>query len=112
MMGRVRELLAQAVQCLCLDDSGGTSSQPQASQPHSSGDSHGTHTNPGLGSSLTSSCFTTPLSSRPSVLAERNYLFNYGDRGKRSVSKVIWLFLKYCIYNIYCASVPFLHRES
>ena len=90
-VSRVRELLAQAVQC--LDDSGGTSSQPQASQPrasqtHSSGDSRGTRTNLGLGSSLTFSRLTTPLSYRPSVLAQRNYLFNYGDQGKRSVGKV------------------------
>ena len=89
-VSRVRELLAQAVQC--LDDSGGTSSQPQASQPrasqpHSSGDSRGTpRANPGPPS--TSSRFTTPLSSRPSVLAERNFLFNYGGGGKRNVGKV------------------------
>ena len=87
-VSRVRELLAQAVQC--LDESGGTSSQPQASQlpasqPHSSSDSRGTRTNPGPSS--TSSRLTTPLSSRSSILAERNFLFNYG--GKRNVGKVI-----------------------
>ena len=84
---RVRELLAQAVQC--LGDSGGTSSQPQASQlpasqPHSSSDSCGTHTN--LGPSSTSSRSMMLLSCRPSVLAERNFPFNYG--GKRNVAKV------------------------